>query len=193
MNNEFNDDRDVKIFSGDSSDNNAPEDSEYVRLINEKKGSRNIRRAMQLGASLVMEIDRCIPDLNSGVMALSDDLDPMLLHRSMLLVFSIIIGMEQYIPGKALVGTALNVFYDTLKKEDPKLYDDMSATGSLTFYYLAYRRDGEPKRRVAQAFAMLCGDENNEDLIQVGEAIYHRYRHMVREYVDGIGFEPEDQ
>ena len=109
MNNEFNDDRDVKIFSGDSSDNNAPEDSEYVRLINEKKGSRNIRRAMQLGASLVMEIDRCIPDLNSGVMALSDDLDPMLLHRSMLLVFSIIIGMEQYIPGKALVGTALNV------------------------------------------------------------------------------------
>ena len=85
------------------------------------------------------------------------------------------------------------MFYDTLKKEDPKLYDDMSATGSLTFYYLAYRRDGDPKLRVAQAFAMLCGDEENEDLIQVGEAIYHRYRHMVREYVDGIGFEPEDQ
>ena len=193
MNNEMYDDRDVKIFSGDSDMNKAPEDSEYVKLINEKKGSRNIRRAMQLGASLVMEIDRCIPDLNSGVLALPDDLDPMLLHRSMLLVFSIIIGMEQFIPGKALVGTALNVFYDTLKKEDPKLYDDMSATGSLTFYYLAYRRDGEPKRRVAQAFAMLCGDENNEDLIQVGEAIYHRYRHMVREYVAGIGFEPEDQ
>ena len=70
MNNEFFDDRDVKIFSGDSDANKAPEDSEYVRLINEKKGSRNIRRAMQLGASLVMEIDRCIPDLNSGVLAL---------------------------------------------------------------------------------------------------------------------------
>ena len=193
MNNEYNDDRDVKIFSGDSDANKAPEDSEYVRLINEQKGSRNIRRAMQLGASLVMEIDRCIPDLNSGVLALPDDLDSMLLHRSMLLVFSIIIGMEQYIPGKALVGTALNVFYDTLKKEDPKLYDDMSATGSLTFYYLAYRRDGDPKLRVAQAFAMLCGDEESDDLIQVGEAIYHRYRHMVREYVDGIGFEPEEQ
>ena len=104
-----------------------------------------------------------------------------------------IIGMEQYIPGKALVGTALNVFYDTLKKEDPKLYDDMSATGSLTFYYLAYRREGNQDRRVAQAFAMLCGNEESEDLIQVGEAIYHRYRHMVREYVEGIGFEPEDQ
>ena len=35
---------------------------------------------MQLGASLVMEIDRCIPDLNSGVLALPDDLDPMLLR-----------------------------------------------------------------------------------------------------------------
>ena len=193
MMNEYNDDRDVKIFSGDSDDGITHEDSEYVRLINEQKGSRNIRRAMQLGASLVMEIDRCIPDLNSGVFALPEDYDPMLLHRSMLMVFSMIIGLEQYIPGKALVGTALNVFSATLKKEDPKLYDDMSATGSFTLYYLAYRRDGDPKRRVAQAFAMLCGDENSEDLIQVGEAIYHRYRHMVRDFIDGIGFEPEDQ
>ena len=110
MTNEYNDDRDVKIFSGDSDFDNEPEDSEYVRLINEKKGSRNIRRAMQLGASLVMEIDRNMPDLNSGVFALPEDYDPMLLHRSMLMVFSIIIGMEQYIPGKALEGTALNVF-----------------------------------------------------------------------------------
>lgn len=192
MANDFTDDRDVKIFSGNSESNAAPEDSEYVKLINEKKGSRNIRRAMQLGASLVMEIDRSMPDLNSGVFALPDEFDPMLLHRSMLMVFSMIIGLEQYIPGKALVGTALNVFYDTLKKENPKLYDDMSATGSFTFYYLAYRRDGDPKRRVAQAFAMLCGDESSDDLIQVGEAIYHRYRHIVREFVAGVGFEPED-
>jgi hypothetical protein len=192
MNNDFTDDRDVKIFGEDNEDESVSEDSEYVKLINEKKGSRNIRRAMQLGASLVMEIGRRVPDLNSGVFALPDEQDSMLLHRSMLMVFSMIIGMEQYIPGKALVGTALNVFYDTLKKENPKLYDDMSATGSFTFYYLAYRRNGDPKQRVAQSFAMLCGDENNEDLIQVGEAIYHRYRHVVREFVNEIGFEPED-
>lgn len=192
MTNEYTDDRDMKIFSGDTDENSSTEDSEYVRLINEKKGSRNIRRAMQLGASLVMEIDNSMSELNSGVFALPEDQDPMLLHRSMLMVFSMIIGLEQYIPGKALVGTALNVFYDTLKKEDPKLYDDMSATGSFTFYYMAYRRDGDPKHRVAQAFAMLCGDENNDDLIQVGEAIYHRYRHLVREYVNEVGFEQED-
>ncbi len=192
MTNEFNDDRDVKIFSGETDEGNASEDSEYVKLINEKKGSRNIRRAMRLGASLVMEIERSMSDLNSGVFSLSEEQDPMLLHRSMLMVFSMIIGLEQYIPGKALVGTALNVFYDTLKKENPKLYDNMSATGSFTFYYMAYRRDGDPKLRVAQAFAMLCGDENNDDLIQVGEAIYHRYRHLVREFVDEMGFEPED-
>lgn len=193
MNNDFLDDRDVKIFGEDKEECCCTsEDSEYVKLINEQKGSRNIRRAMRLGASLVMEIDRSMPDLNSGVFALPDDQDSMLLNRSMLMVFSMIIGVEQYVPGKALAGTALNVFYDTLKKEDPKLYDDMSATGSFTFYYLAYRRDGDPKQRVAQAFAMLCGDENNEDLIQVGEAIYHRYRHIVRDFVEEIGFEPED-
>lgn len=193
MNNDFLDDRDVKIFGENDDDCSCTsEDSEYVKLINEKKGSRNIRRAMQLGASLVVEIDRSMPDLNAGVFELRDDQDPMLLNRSMLMVFSMIIGMEQYIPGKALVGTALNVFYDTLKKENPKLYDDMSATGAFTFYYLAYRRDGDPKQRVAQAFAMLCGDENNEDLVQVGEAIYHRYRHIVRDFVEEIGFESED-
>lgn len=192
MTNEYTDDRDIKIFSGETDGDASAEDSEYVRLINEKKGSRNIRRAMQLGASLVMEIDNSMSELNSGVFALPEDQDPMLLHRSMLMVFSMIIGLEQYIPGKALVGTALNVFYDTLKKENPKLYDDMSATGSFTFYYMAYRRDGDPKHRVAQAFAMLCGDEENDDLIQVGEAIYHRYRHLVREYVAEVGFEPED-
>lgn len=192
MTNDFTDDRDVKIFSGDTDEAPSSDDSEYVKLINEKKGSRNIRRAMQLGASLVMEIDHSMTELNSGVFALSEDQDPMLLHRSMLMVFSMIIGLEQYIPGKALVGTALNVFYDTLKKENPKLYDDMSATGSFTFYYMAYRRDGDPKQRVAHAFAMLCGDENNDDLVQVGEAIYHRYRHLVREFINEVGFEPED-
>ncbi len=193
MNNDFLDDRDVKIFGDDKEECCCTsEDSEYVKLINEQKGSRNIRRAMRLGASLVMQIDRAMPDLNTGAFALHDDQDPMLLNRSMLMVFSMIIGMEQYIPGKALVGTALNVFYDTLKKEDPKLYDDMSATGAFTFYYLAYRRNGDPKQRVAQAFAMLCGDENNDDLIQVGVAIYHRYRHIVRDFVEEIGFEPED-
>lgn len=186
------DDRDVKIFNGEAEETASAEDSEYVKLIHEKKGSRNIRRAMQLGASLVLTTERSMKDLNVGVFSLPEDLDPMLLHRSMLMVFSMIIGLEQYIPSKALVGTALNVFYDTLKKENPKLYDDMSATGSFTFYYMAYRRDGDPKLRVAQAFAMLCGDENNDDLIQVGEAIYHRYRHLVREYVNEIGFEPED-
>lgn len=193
MSNDFLDDRDVKIFGEDKEECDCTsEDSEYVKLINEQKGSRNIRRAMRLGASLVMEIDRSMPDLNSGVFSLPDDQDSMLLNRSMLMVFSMIIGMEQYVPGKALAGTALNVFYDTLKKENPKLYDDMSATGAFTFYYLAYRRDGDPKQRVAHAFAMLCGDENSEDLVQVGEAIYHRYRHIVRDFVDEIGFEPED-
>ena len=41
MTNEFNDDRDVKIFSGETDEGNASEDSEYVKLINEKKGSRS--------------------------------------------------------------------------------------------------------------------------------------------------------
>lgn len=39
MTNEFTDDRDVKIFSGELDDNHASDDSEYVRLINEKKAA----------------------------------------------------------------------------------------------------------------------------------------------------------
>ncbi len=193
MTNDSFDDRDIKIFGEGGEDvNRVVEDEEYVKLINEKRGSRNIRRAIQLGASLVMEIERCMPDLNEGVFALPDDVDTMLLNRSMLMVFSMITGIEEYLPGSALVGSTLNAFYDSLKKENPKLYDDMSATGAFTFYYLAYRRDGDPKQRVAQAFAMLCGDENNEDLIQVGLAIYQRYRQIVQDFVQRACFESED-
>ena len=67
----------------------------------------------------------------------------------------------------------------------------LAARGDSMAEEMLLSRDSRTVRACARPLFLMGGD--SEDLIQVGEAIYHRYRHMVRDFIDGIGFEPEDQ
>ena len=110
-------------------------------------------------------------------LAIDDDL---LLQRRLLLCFAVSTGLEECAVTLQVARTALNTFYDTLKRSDPGFYDDIGNSGGLSFYYLAKRQNGDIERRIGQTFAMLCGKDGDPVCQELGEALYCRYRNMVQ-------------
>ena len=107
--------------------------------------------------------------------------DDLLLQRRLLLCFAVSTGLEEFAVTQQVARTALNSFYDSLKKSDPGFYDDIGSTGAFSFYYLAKRQQGDTVRRIGQTFAMLCGQDGDPVCQELGEALYCRYLDMVRQ------------
>lgn len=112
--------------------------------------------------------------------------DDLLLQRRLLLCFAVSTGLEDNAKTVQVARTALNSFYDTLKRSDPEFYDDIGSSGSLSFYYLAKRQSGDPVRRIGQTFAMMCGQDGDPVCQELGEALYCRYINMVRELLEQL-------
>lgn len=98
------------------------------------------------------------------------------MHKQLLAIFALVVGIESSMPDRILTRACLNVFYDTLKKDSPALYDAMSASGAFSFYYLEYREDeSNGVFGIAENFAMLCGSEKDPALMELGENIFRKY------------------
>lgn len=178
------DDSDMKIVGGPSAQQNEIKDNESVNLYEEQQLNGNIDKAQTLGATLAGDIGALQVDSTSS---LPDD-DMISVQQKLLMIFSFVVGMEEYLPNKLLVRTSLNVFYDTLKKENPALYESMGLTGAFSFYYLEYRRSGDAAANIANAFAMLCAAEDNSDFVETGSAIFDKYYSFVKELISQVGF-----
>ena len=118
--------------------------------------------------------------------------DDLLLQRRLLLCFAVSTGLEEYAKTVEIARTALNTFYDTLKRSDPEFYDDIGSSGSLSFYYLAKRQQGDTVRRIGQTFAMLCGKDGDPVCQELGEALYCRYIDMVRQLLAQLALDRDE-
>jgi len=96
----------------------------------------------------------------------------MTVQRRFLLSFTATAGFEQFSPDDAFCGFAQKGFLDTIKREEPSLYDTAQDTGAYSFYYLAFRRGGDTVRRIGQTFAMLCSHDGDPIYQELGEALY---------------------
>jgi hypothetical protein len=80
--------------------------------------------------------------------------------------------------GQAPHGTAaravLNAFHDRFKELCPDAYEDSGYSISMSFYYLAVRTVGDTRSEIGRTFAMLCGDEKNPQLQQIGQDTFDR-------------------
>ena len=176
------DDSDIKIFGGGSKSGSKSIDVDSAQLFEMQKANGNIARSQMLGAALAERVDGldiCIDEVCDEVTSN---------HMRILMIFSMVVGIEEGLPDRILVRTALNVFYDTLKKEKPQLYDSMSASGAFTFYYLEYRRGGDKAKRIAKAFTMLCGNDGDEKLIGAGDALFCGYFDHARGLSEEMNF-----
>jgi hypothetical protein len=149
----------------------------------------NIIRARRLGSAVVSVIQSETDKLGEGgIIASLDMKDTMLIQYRMLMIFTVVSTIEQHSPNKHIMRTALNTFYDILKREDPEIYDYMSASGASSFYYLAIRRGGDCAANVGKSFAMLCEREDDGQFIAAGSEIYSHYRRRTLEMIEGNKF-----
>ncbi len=165
-------DEDIKIFDG------IKKKSQSVDV--EIPISHNLDKARSLGialAGMTKEAERGF-DLNIK--------DELLLQRRLLLCFAIATALEDYSESIQYARTALNAFYDTIKRLESGFYEDIGSTGSFSFYYLARRQGGDTVRRIGQTFAMLCGQDGDPVCQELGEALYCQYTNMVKVQIKSI-------
>lgn len=175
------DDSDMKIAGQEYREElRSPVDHEIDRLYERHRSCGNITRAQRLGASLAEYMVSNAAGEN-GVAADCVVLPPsadarVALHVQLLSIFALVTGVENSMPDKLLTRACLNVFYDSLKKERPHLYDAMSASGAFSFYYLNYRRGGSGSiTGIASDFAMLCGSRDDKELYDLGLSVFQRF------------------
>ncbi|MBE6764933.1 MAG: hypothetical protein E7546_03505 [Ruminococcaceae bacterium] len=178
------DDSDMKIVGSAPSKAEEPRDNETVNLYEEQKQNGNIAKAQRVGATLAGDIDALSVECEAALP--SDDM--LAVQKKLLMIFSFVAGIEEFSPNKLIVRTTLNVFYDTLKKEDPALYESMGLTGAFSFYYLEYRRSGDATANIANAFAMLCGAESDSAYVETGSAVFEKYYSFVKELIAQVEY-----
>lgn len=184
IHNDPTDDSDMKIVGDSAADTAAePDDSESLLRYDYLRRSGELNRARRLGASAAGYID----EIDSLAAPPSGD-ERVALHRRLMIIFAAVVAIESGLPEPLLIQTALNAFYDTLKRDHYALYEAMSASGAITFYYLEYRRLGEQPADIGGAFAMLCGRSEDADLIKLGSDLFAYGCEYVGRAVDGSGF-----
>lgn len=169
-------DEDVKIFDKNDfhkSKQGTDDDSQFNQegLVNS---------ALALGASLV---DVMLNYNNNVDIAHFDGYD-MNMQVRMLFAFTFCSTLENHCITDQLANTALNSFYNTLKKSDADFYEDLASSGAISFYYLALRRNIDVERRMGQTFAMLCDEDGNGVFQELGEALYCKYANIVKKEIN---------
>ena len=63
--------------------------------------------------------------------------------------------------------------HDSLRKESPAFYKNISDGAAFTFYYLALKKGGSLESDIGEAFAMLCSvRKDNESFVEAGRIIW---------------------
>lgn len=183
MNGNMGDNGDMKIAGMEPAADNMAADSAAIENYDRLRRNGDIARARRLGASAAGSINEIHSSL--GLNASEDEI---VLHERLLVIFSAAAALETCLSERILSHAALNVFYDVLKKDAPELYDAMSVSGAVTFYYLEYRKLGEQPADIGGRFAMLCGREDDPELTEIGGRIFTRAYDIVRSAVENTGF-----
>ena len=188
------DDSDMKI--ADFSDGRPKEatlsprepdkDPAYLELMENRKNG-NLDKARRLGAALA---DEAAYAEKSGFLKPSPVREDyaVLSQCRVLMCFAATVGAETCTPNLLTAHTALNVFYDRLKRQSPQLYEEVNEAGSFSFYLLEYRKGGDVERGIGRAFAMLCGRDGDAVCSELGETLYCRCLHIGRKRAKELAF-----
>ncbi|MBP3706235.1 MAG: hypothetical protein J6J13_03170 [Clostridia bacterium] len=158
-------DKDIKIAS--SRPSKSPQFHKTEPIQNTVK-TETKKAAKQIGEKVAELFADEVSYANIGEM----DNGELISQRRLLLCFTAIASLENYISDEAVSDIAKKSFLDTLKKMDMSLYKASSEMGAFSFYYLALRRGTDVIRRIGQTFAMLCSHDGDPIFQEMGEALY---------------------
>ena len=145
----------------------------------------NIERGKLFGIKTAKKFMECI----INPMGEEDTQDESLkTQRTVLLAFTAFASFEQVYPSKIVSDVAQSSFLKYINEENPDLYVLVKDSGSLSFYYLAFRRGIEIDRRIGQTFAMLCMHDGDPIYQELGEALFCWFSSVVDEIEKECGF-----
>ncbi len=64
----------------------------------------------------------------------------------------------------------------------------MSAGTAFSFYRIDLKSKGDIAQKIGKSFAMLCGDENSEELSSIGEQVYRQSRKKLSNLIEDMEF-----
>lgn len=183
------DDSDIRIAGQEP---RRPEDDPMtdVRELTHHKNNGNVEKARALGEELARRILNEDGDPSFG--RDPSESDELRRQRRMLLAFVVDAAVREDIPGQVLGQVVLREFTERVKNSLPAFYEDISSSGSFSFYYVCLRRDSEDapaaQTAVGQTFAMLAGKEHNPVFEELGTALYLHFHDIVDKCVRSCRF-----
>lgn len=180
------DDSDIKIFTGGNS--SSDDNNEVLKLAEESKRHRNNGNADKAKKIGVLLAEAAPKELNDPALKKFVG-DPEILYEiKVLSVFTGESSAHIYMPNPILATTAVNALYDNLKAQFPGFYENITDGTAFSFYYLNLRRGIDVEENIGKTFAMLCEDENNQELMKLGETIYKELRDYACGEIEKAGF-----
>lgn len=182
------DDNDIKIFGGSKIENEADVLIRIVEIMKKQRANGNMERAKELGIKIARQI-YSPENIGSSVAEKIEYFksnEEIYEQIKMLVTFAAEAQIHLLLEKYSVSTMAVNSLYDELIKLDDDLYDNI--TNAFTFYYLELRKGGDVPTLLGKRFAKLCGDGNDESLINLGSEIFTSISDIIREEIEATDF-----
>ena len=179
------DDRDIKIFTG--SKDLLPDDPESLAQdIEHQRANGNMDRAKRLGErmSALNPDSEDIKEL-TGYKALPLSV---LYQMRILMIFTAMTTIDISLPVNILSSAATTEMTNRLLETSKNFYDNISDGAAFTFYYLILRKGVDVPHNIGIQFASLCGKEDDEYYVNLGESIYNTVYEDINRTIGELGF-----
>lgn len=191
------DEQDVKIYRGvnecDSDLQNELVDA--LEIINKQRSNGNIEKACCLGKRLatisVADSEGCL-SLHLDEHLRQRFFAPTILYQiRVLLIFTVEASLQINLPSDLLITTATNAVHDYLRKNASDFYRNISDGAAFSFYYLTIKKGVKIEDGIGNAFAMLCGAEDNQAFVEAGKTVFGLAIKAINEEIKNVEFEAE--
>lgn len=189
-------DEDIKVFypSGDKEKNSEKDVLSIAHALDVQRSNGNLALAKKLGkqlSSVTPEnagefdgIDLEAEGLDTDITALNSGT---LYQCRVLMLFTAQITLHSVLP-PIISSEAVNSMYDSLRENSEPFYDNVMDGTSFSFYYLAIRKGFNIDENIGRNFAMLCGDEDDDELSTLGRKIFTATGKYVKSLIKSFDF-----
>ena len=186
-------DNDMKIYSRGMDINASASIAAAFETMNMHRANGNLQKARELGSRLAT----ITPSFDSvgfvvsfeGILPqkfLSQDI---LYQIKVLLVFAAESSLQIKVPTEHLSTTAINSLYNSLEKNSPGFFKNISDGAAFTFYYLALQKGGDITKNIGETFAMLCSvHKSNEGFVSAGETVWKLAIEIIEKEINSVNF-----
>lgn len=175
----FEGDEDIKIASPLKKPKADPrqEGEEILEQLHEAGEEGRLACTKALGRDVAEKIYRCEREFS-----ITSETDRSLLYQCrLLLLFSVTVASERYMPNTILARTLINSCYEEIERLCPEIFSgDGDYSTALSFYYLAVRGADDVEQEIGRTFAVVCEKPGDREVEKLGTTLFERCTEYIR-------------